>query len=50
MTRKDKAAIREAKKQAKIALRIENKEDRQEIKAWDKMIRLAKEKGALIES
>lgn len=49
MTREQQRLIRETKQVAKITARLAVKEDRQELKSWNKMIAKAKAKGAWIE-
>jgi len=49
MTREQQREIKEAKKQAKIALRIEAKQDRHELKNWNKSVEKWKAKGGWIE-
>lgn len=48
MTREEMRQIREAKKAAKLAAKEEKKVERNEAKAWDKMVERLKAKGAWI--
>jgi hypothetical protein len=49
MTREEQRKLKEAKKQAKIALREQKKQDAQDFRAWQKMVERASSKGAWIE-
>lgn len=49
MTREEQRQIKQAKKEAKIALKLERRQEAIELKAWDKMVEKAKAKGAWIE-
>lgn len=49
MTREQQRIIKEAKQAAKIAARMEKKQDAQELRSWNKMVAKAKAKGAWIE-
>jgi len=49
MTRQEQAAIKEAKKQAKAAARIEKREQERENRNWQKMVIRFKALGAWIE-
>lgn len=49
MTRQEQAAIKEAKEQAKIALRIERRDQEKDARNWQKFIIRMKMLGALIE-
>ncbi len=49
MTRDEQRKIKQDKQATKIAEREEKKQDKKDIKAWAKMVKVAKSKGAWIE-
>lgn len=49
MTREQQRQIKSEKVAAKLAAKMQMKQERQEAKAWEKMVSMAKSKGAWIE-
>lgn len=49
MTREQQKQVKAEKQTAKINARIEKRQEKQALKGWNKMVQMAKDKGAWIE-
>ena len=49
MTREEKRKIKLAKQEAKAAVKNQRKQEKQDFRSWQRMVQMAKDKGAWIE-